>query len=306
MEAIRIFRSLIAQAWSIGVFAAIQDAIYHHDMLPDTLLPIFALCKGVISGNNKRSAFKSLIILLYLNVKTLCFQLLHYILAIISKRLEHCIAKKSEKAISAPPIRTQVLVEQRRVRVKTLSIADRLSLEIWQNILNNICPSQLTKVAQVSKKLAEIVTSLPLWQHISITAKLGEIKARGRRRTYYGMVLSSSHRICEHCYKVCRRNAPYQAALPLHVEEQSKTVRLCLDCRRNYLMKSPESQNQYIVKKYGGQVGLDAVQQRRKAIIEKKEIKEKMQLDTRALELHRSAKSLQNGCVAREPHFQRS
>ena len=230
----------------------------------------------------------------------------YYLLGVTPNPPKHYVPKRDVSGVTRPSpavvVCTQALEEEQSKLVakkiqKQVAGVDRLAVDIWQIILSNLCPSQLTKVAQVSRRLADIVTSLPTWQKISITANLGKPKARGRRITYYGMVLASSHRICERCYEVCKKNIPFQAALPLHVKEQDKSMRLCLDCRREHLAEYPESEDSYIAKRYGGQVGLDAVQQRRKAIIERKESLK---------ELKARRYSARCARLARDSHFQKS
>ncbi|KAG2226267.1 hypothetical protein INT45_005939 [Circinella minor] len=115
-----------------------------------------------------------------------------------------------------------------------------LSVEIWEIILQNVSPSQLTTLAQVSLPMYAIVTYLPLWRHIWTTAgSLPPPTTRGKCRNHYQVVLKASQRLCEQCFDYCSKNGS-TASLPLYVEEQNKEINLCRPCRQHYLYHHPE------------------------------------------------------------------
>ncbi|KAI7860534.1 hypothetical protein BDC45DRAFT_552760 [Circinella umbellata] len=115
-----------------------------------------------------------------------------------------------------------------------------LSVEIWEIILQDVCLSQLTTLAQVSRPMYSIVTYLPIWQHVWTTAgSLPPPTTRGKCRNHYQVVLKANQRVCEHCFQYCSKNGS-TASLPLYVQEQKKEINLCRPCRQHYLLQYPE------------------------------------------------------------------
>lgn len=114
-----------------------------------------------------------------------------------------------------------------------------LSVELWDIISRSLPPSQLVLMGQTSQEMAMVVQSLPIWKEIAETARLGLPKSKGPCKTYYGLVLKYSMRICELCYKLSPKRGPL-SALPVHVEDYAKEINLCLLCRREYFKTHPE------------------------------------------------------------------
>ncbi|KAI8138500.1 hypothetical protein BJV82DRAFT_582860 [Fennellomyces sp. T-0311] len=154
---------------------------------------------------------------------------------------------------------------------------EQLKPAIWDMILSDMCPSQLSILAQVSKRIQRIVVGLPIWQRISVSANLGEIKVRGRRSTFFGLVHSESFKICEICFKGCKRTTAYEGSLPVYMIEHNKHVRLCLRCRQEYYTAHPEEPSGDITRedlqRCGGYVGIEAQRERIQASREKREEK---------------------------------
>ncbi|KAI8138502.1 hypothetical protein BJV82DRAFT_631054 [Fennellomyces sp. T-0311] len=150
-----------------------------------------------------------------------------------------------------------------------------LSVELWGLVLRNMAPSQLAIVAQVSKQINAIVIQLPIWKHIATAARIGVPASRGKRKTYYGLVLANSNRICENCYQTCRRVIVYEAPLPVFLDEHNKKIHMCLPCRRAHFEKHPEPVGPHdcgvLRNYYGGQVGIDAQKRRSRQMREKRD-----------------------------------
>ncbi|KAI8148306.1 hypothetical protein BJV82DRAFT_591604 [Fennellomyces sp. T-0311] len=125
-----------------------------------------------------------------------------------------------------------------RGNVQTLPQPE-LSLELWDLILKDFYPSQLTVLAQVSRPFYDIVAWLPIWRRVCENGGLGEPLSRGRKGTYYKLARFESARICEQCYKKCKPSGS-QAALPVHMPSEGGNINLCRTCRRAYYLAHPE------------------------------------------------------------------
>ncbi|KAI9490764.1 hypothetical protein BDB00DRAFT_790010 [Zychaea mexicana] len=135
----------------------------------------------------------------------------------------------------APPVSTISTDEQE----ERLPRVYQLSVEVWELIVQDLYPSQLATLAQVSRTFHDIVNYLPLWRSICAKAELGEPKKRGKCKTYFSLVLNNSERICEKCFCKCQKSGS-KSALPVQLPNLDKDVNLCRDCRRAHYRVHPE------------------------------------------------------------------
>ncbi|KAI8144179.1 hypothetical protein BJV82DRAFT_578222 [Fennellomyces sp. T-0311] len=149
---------------------------------------------------------------------------------------------------------------------------DELSLELWEIILQGMYPSQLTQVAQISPRLHDVIANLPVWKTIADTAGLS-LKPRGKVKTYYDLVLKLSDRVCEVCFKGCKKIRIYEMPLPVSLGGQR--VMLCLECRLAHFKSHPESHRSGITladrQRYGGDVGVEAYRSRNQSRRQKRD-----------------------------------
>ena len=170
------------------------------------------------------------------------------------------------------------------------------SMEVWELILKNCYPSQLSVVAQVSQYMCAVVQALPIWKTICETAKLGEPTTRGIRKTYYGVVISCSRRICEICF-IKTKSSGSQAALPVYLGQNQKDIRLCLTCRQSHYQNHPETygpwEDRQLLERHGGRVGFVAEQLRLHELQETRARNMQIRQDARRTELHRHLSTMQ-------------
>ncbi|KAI8140756.1 hypothetical protein BJV82DRAFT_690269 [Fennellomyces sp. T-0311] len=126
---------------------------------------------------------------------------------------------------------------------------------------------------------------MSLWKVISERANLGKPKRRGKYKTYRDMVMISSKRICERCFQRCRRPMVYDLPLPVFVNPEKCTIRLCLTCRRQYFKENPEPVGPNVDvlarMRYGGQIGVESYLRRLYKLRERREERLRPERDAR-------------------------
>ncbi|KAI7847534.1 hypothetical protein BDC45DRAFT_541824 [Circinella umbellata] len=197
--------------------------------------------------------------------------------------------KKNKNGISSSSINDQV----RSARHCGLP-QPGLSFEIWKNICQHLPPSQLVTLVQVSVGMASIIRGLPIWKQIAKEADLGGTTTKGFRQTYYGVVVSMSERLCEHCFEKSKPTGCH-ASLKIYDAKNGYPIHLCFSCRKAYYTKYPESYDpsrdgavqrpaSYYLKlaiQYGGRVGYEEVLRKRREIIKTRNKNEKSRRDQR-------------------------
>ncbi|KAF9967123.1 hypothetical protein BGZ70_000045 [Mortierella alpina] len=102
----------------------------------------------------------------------------------------------------------------------TLQIDQRVPLEVWQRIFNNLYPSQLCRLSMVNRHFNQIVSSLMLWTRL-FPLIFGETK---RLRTLGNIPESKSHMlyicanslfICETCLGLTENQLYYHKPKPV-------------------------------------------------------------------------------------------
>ncbi|KAI8136773.1 hypothetical protein BJV82DRAFT_384441 [Fennellomyces sp. T-0311] len=170
------------------------------------------------------------------------------------------------------------------------------SMEIWELVLKDCCPSQLSVVAQVSQYMCAVVQALPIWKTICQTADLGEPTTRGPRKTYYGVTIPRSHRICEVCF-IKTKPSGSQTALPVHLKQHKKDVRLCLSCRQKHYKRHPEPyqpwEDSRLLERHGGRVGIEAEERRLRGFQETRARNLQLRQDARRAELQQHLDTMQ-------------
>ncbi|KAG0261139.1 hypothetical protein DFQ27_003145 [Actinomortierella ambigua] len=120
-----------------------------------------------------------------------------------------------------------------------------LPREMWLHIFSFLYPSEVTKLAHVSKGLARYVEELFPWHHIHRAAKLPTLSPRSRKfRSHKAMVISFSDVVCEQCFAFSCPTVGHSAVRPLPVRlvwnDHGKEIRLCQPCRRAYFEDHPD------------------------------------------------------------------
>ncbi|GJJ67723.1 hypothetical protein EMPS_00069 [Entomortierella parvispora] len=122
----------------------------------------------------------------------------------------------------------------------------RLSQSVLKMVADYLYPSQLSKLAALSKEWRIKIHGLPVWRELCEEAGLvltsDQIKDRGYKQPdYFRIALESSNVICEQCFRLTRSSGAFRA-LPVTIAESPvpTKVLMCRDCRVEYYLDLPE------------------------------------------------------------------
>ncbi|KAG0035333.1 hypothetical protein BGZ81_009829 [Podila clonocystis] len=130
-----------------------------------------------------------------------------------------------------------------------------LPLEIWQQILSHLYPSQLARLCLVNKRFFDLVTNQPLWLTMYHTAFpkeiLGLLPGMPTSRSNMLFMCAYSFLVCEQCFVHCspkNLGRTQLASLPLKVylPWASDYVKLCPQCRIKHYEQYPEPVPEYV------------------------------------------------------------
>ncbi|KAF8988350.1 hypothetical protein CPC16_010890 [Podila verticillata] len=130
-----------------------------------------------------------------------------------------------------------------------------LPLEIWQQVLSHLYPSQLARLCLVNKRLFDLVTNQPVWSTMYHAAfpkeTLDLLPGMPTSRSYMLFMCAYSFLICEQCFVHCNPKdlgRKQLASLPLKVflPWASDNVKLCPQCRVQHYEQYPEPIPEYV------------------------------------------------------------
>jgi hypothetical protein len=109
-----------------------------------------------------------------------------------------------------------------------------LPVEVWQQILSYLPPSQMAKISLVSKTWLGYTRSHPIWKTICKKGDLGVPKRK--YKSFMALACANSYWTCEFCYSHTRGwPNMYNIPLPVPIDELGGEFRsLCAACRMNY------------------------------------------------------------------------
>ncbi|KAF9304930.1 hypothetical protein BGZ74_000147 [Mortierella antarctica] len=134
-------------------------------------------------------------------------------------------------------------------------IIKTLPLEIWQQILPHLYPSQLARLCLVNKRFFDLVTNQPLWSAMYYTAfpkeTLDLLPGMPTSRSYMLFMCANSFLICEQCFvhhnpKDLGRAQLASLPLKVYLPWASDNVKLCPQCRVEHYEHYPEPVPEYV------------------------------------------------------------
>jgi len=139
----------------------------------------------------------------------------------------------------------------------------RVPVEVWEQILSYLYPSQLSRVSMVNKNFNSIVSLLEVWSRMFTIAHGPKAHLRPllnipKSKSYMTFMCSSSLHVCERCFGLTEYNAGNLSRLPLPIPillprrstdattylgerfDPDWTVRMCLSCRQGHILNLEE------------------------------------------------------------------
>ncbi|KAG0066010.1 hypothetical protein BGZ90_001571 [Linnemannia elongata] len=139
----------------------------------------------------------------------------------------------------------------------------RVPVEVWEQILGYLYPSQLSRISMVNKNFNSIVSSLEVWSRMFAVAHGPKAHLRPllnipKSKSYMTFMCSSSLHVCESCFHLTEYNAGNLSKLPLPIPillprrstnvatylgekfDPDWTIRMCLSCRQGHILNREE------------------------------------------------------------------
>jgi hypothetical protein len=148
--------------------------------------------------------------------------------------------------------------------IASLSLEERLPIEVWNIIFSYLYPSQLARLALVSWSFCDLVAGAKVWRRDHYKFKVHKYDSRiyeylvtpprEEPRVFMRYLCASSFLFCEGCLEYMTGVVPggpmkeYPLSVQMTIksengnedEERSWSVRLCLGCRVSYYRSHPE------------------------------------------------------------------
>ncbi|KAH7055022.1 hypothetical protein BKA57DRAFT_240738 [Linnemannia elongata] len=139
----------------------------------------------------------------------------------------------------------------------------RVPVEVWEQILSYLYPSQLSRISMVNKNFQSVVSLLEIWSRMFAIAHGPKAHLRPllnipKSKSYMTFMCSSSLHVCESCFDLTEYNASNLSKLPLPIPillprrstnvatylgekfDPDWTIRMCLSCRQDHILNREE------------------------------------------------------------------
>ncbi|KAG0259363.1 hypothetical protein DFQ27_004105 [Actinomortierella ambigua] len=145
--------------------------------------------------------------------------------------------KRKDSGIALEDDTTKALEQQQQQQQQETPALLNLAPELFANILSYLYPSEIAKLAMVSKQMYKLVERQPIWRRIMTIGNLPEPKIKFP--TEMIVVLAYSDLVCEQCLSLSemKRGMKYsKRPLPMDLawNPYHHPIRLCLPCRKTY------------------------------------------------------------------------